>query len=146
MPDIGNLKRYRLPKGEGVRVDDGYREGMDMPIYYDPMLAKLITFGEDREQARLRMLQAIQDYKITGVENTLGFCRFVLEHPAFIDGRFDTGFVGKYFSPEKLEQELTEDEEFIAGLAVAWHKHQQDALPANKLAQSVNPWSLNRSF
>jgi len=62
LPDIGKLVRYVRPQGSGVRVDDGFEEGMDIPIYYDPMIAKLITWGENREQAMERMIRAIDEY------------------------------------------------------------------------------------
>src|ERR1700741_5650092 len=86
LPDIGKLTTYRIPKGTGVRVDDGFEEGMDIPIYYDPMIAKLVTHGIDRKEAIDRMLRAIEEYKITGVETTLDFCSFVLQQEAFVSG------------------------------------------------------------
>jgi propionyl-CoA carboxylase alpha chain len=115
LPDIGTLHQYKIPRGNGIRVDDAYEEGMDIPIYYDPMIAKLIAWGTDREDARKKLLRAIDDYKISGVATTLPFCRFALNHPAFIDGKFDTRFVGLYFTPDKLENPLHENE----ALAVA---------------------------
>jgi acetyl-CoA carboxylase biotin carboxylase subunit len=118
LPDIGKLSTYKIPQGLGVRVDDGYEEGMDIPIYYDPMISKLITFGENRQQAITRMLRAIDDYKIVGPKTTLSFCKFALQHEAFVSGNFDTHFVKKYFSPEKLN-ETNKDEEKIAALIAA---------------------------
>ncbi|MES2593361.1 MAG: acetyl-CoA carboxylase biotin carboxylase subunit [Bacteroidota bacterium] len=115
LPDIGTLVTYKRPQGLGVRVDDGFEEGMDIPIYYDPMIAKLITFGKDREEAISRMIRAIDDYQITGVETTLSFCRFVLKHKAFTSGNFDTHFIKQHFSPEMLATE-TDDESIIAAL------------------------------
>jgi len=102
LPDIGTLKTYVRPQGAGIRVDDGFEQGMEIPIYYDPMIAKLIATGKDREEAIARMKRAIDEYQITGIETTLGFCKFVLEHDSFISGRFDTNFVKNYFTPEKL--------------------------------------------
>ncbi|MFN3874656.1 MAG: acetyl-CoA carboxylase biotin carboxylase subunit, partial [Flavobacteriales bacterium] len=90
LPDIGRLTTYRPPQGPGVRVDDGLEEGMEIPIHYDPMIAKLIIHGATREEAIERMIRAIDDYAIGGVETTLAFCRFVLEHPAFRGGKYDT--------------------------------------------------------
>lgn len=119
LPDIGKLVTYRRPQGPGVRVDDGFEEGMDIPIYYDPMIAKLITHDASREKAIKRMIRAIDDYQITGIETTLGFCKFVLEHEAFVSGDFDTKFVERYFTPEKLEIQWEESEmELLASLAV----------------------------
>ena len=115
LPDIGRLSTYIRPQGPGIRVDDGFEQGMDIPIYYDPMIAKLTAFGQDREEARLRMIRAIDEYEITGIQTTLGFCKYVFQHPVFIDGTFDTKFVERHFSPKDLkEQENTE--QMIAAL------------------------------
>ena len=115
MPSVGTLERYRGPKGEGIRLDDGFEEGMEVPIYYDPMLAKLITYGKTREEALQLMIQAIDNYEVQGVMTTLPFGKFVFEHEAFRSGNFDTHFVKKYYSPEKLEAEI-QDEARLAGL------------------------------
>lgn len=103
LPDIGTLTTYRLPQGPGVRVDDGFEEGMAIPIHYDPMIAKLIVHGATREEAIARMERAIDDYAVSGVETTLPFCRFVMGHPAFRSGRYDTLFVRDHFRPELLD-------------------------------------------
>ncbi len=115
LPDIGKLATYRRPQGLGVRVDDGFEEGMDIPIYYDPMIAKLVSFGKDREEAINRMLRAIDDYQITGVETTLSFCKFVLKHKAFTSGNFDTHFIKHHYSPEMLIEEK-DDEAIVAAI------------------------------
>ena len=104
LPDIGRLQSYKIPQGYGVRVDDSFEAGMDIPIHYDPMIAKLITFGKDREEAMLRMIRAIDDYQLTGIETTLPFGKFVMQHEAFITAKFDTKFIEKYFSPDLLEK------------------------------------------
>jgi acetyl/propionyl-CoA carboxylase alpha subunit len=118
LPDIGKLLQYKKPEGPGVRVDDGYEEGMEIPIYYDPMLAKLIGYGKDRNEAIDRLIRAIDDYRIEGVKNTLSFGKFVLRHPDFVSGKFDTHFVAKHFKPEYLKAE-NDDELEIAGLIAA---------------------------
>jgi acetyl-CoA carboxylase biotin carboxylase subunit len=115
LPDIGRLSTYIRPQGPGVRVDDGFEQGMDIPIYYDPMIAKLTVYGQDREEARQRMIRAIDEYEITGIQTTLGFCRYVFQHPVFIDGTFDTKFVEHHFNPEEL-REQDNDEQLIAAL------------------------------
>jgi acetyl-CoA carboxylase, biotin carboxylase subunit len=114
LPDIGKLIYYKTPKGAGVRVDDSYEQGMDIPIYYDPMIAKLIVNGKDRAEAIERMKRAIDEYLIEGVQTTLPFCRFVMEHEAFTSGNFDTHFVEKYFSPEKISSFDKEESELAA--------------------------------
>ncbi|WP_297334950.1 acetyl-CoA carboxylase biotin carboxylase subunit [Algoriphagus sp.] len=119
LPDIGKLTTYLRPQGPGVRVDDGFEEGMDIPIYYDPMIAKLITHAETRSEAIDRMIRAIDDYQITGIQTTLGFCKFALQHEAFTSGKFDTKFVERYFEPSMLQEKLSEsEEELIAALAI----------------------------
>lgn len=117
LPETGQLTTYKLPQGPGVRVDDGFEEGMEIPIYYDPMIAKLITYGDNREQARMRMLRAIDEYEITGLSTTLDFCSFALKHEAFISGHFDTKFVQTHFKPEMLESHNEKEEQIAIALA-----------------------------
>jgi len=145
LPDIGNLKTYRIPSGPGVRVDDSFEEGMDIPIYYDPMIAKLIVHGKDRTEAIEKMLRAIQDYTITGVETTLPFCSFVLKHEAFVSGKFDTGFIPKYFKPEVLNNSNKEDEE-VASIFGAFVMSQLSVAKTNLKSpvQQKSKWRVNR--
>lgn len=118
LPDIGTLNTYKRPQGLGVRVDDGFEEGMTIPIHYDPMIAKLITFGKDREEARKRMIRAIDEYEINGVETTLSFCRFAMQHPNFIEGNFDTNFVKHHFNADKMVDPREDEAELAAALSV----------------------------
>ncbi|MEH0156024.1 acetyl-CoA carboxylase biotin carboxylase subunit [Limibacter armeniacum] len=119
LPDIGTLQTYRKPEGIGIRVDDGYEEDMEIPIYYDPMIGKLIATGATRQEAIERMLRAIDEYQIIGVETTLNFCKFVLQHDAFVSGNFDTKFVEKYFNPSVFVDADHSEEEEIAVALVA---------------------------
>ena len=114
LPSIGVLTKYIKPVGEGIRVDDGYEEGMAIPIYYDPMIAKLVVHGKTRTEAIQKMLQAIKDYKIEGVATTLPFGTFVFEHEAFFSGKFDTHFVKKYYTPESIKQKEKANAEMAA--------------------------------
>ncbi|MBN3581815.1 acetyl-CoA carboxylase biotin carboxylase subunit [Algoriphagus aestuarii] len=121
LPDIGTLETYIRPQGPGIRVDDGFEEGMKIPIYYDPMIAKLVTHAETREAAIHRMVRAIEDYQITGIQTTLGFCKFALQHEAFVSGNFDTKFVDRFFKPEYLDPVFDQNEkEVLAALAVSF--------------------------
>ena len=120
LPDVGQLTTYKRPQGLGVRVDDGFEQGMDIPIFYDPMIAKLITFGATREEAISKMIRAIDEYQVTGVENTLAFGKYVMQHPAFISGNFDTKFIQKYFNPEELNPSVTSEAEKVAAVLAAW--------------------------
>lgn len=145
LPDIGKLVTYRRPQGPGVRVDDGFEEGMDIPIYYDPMIAKLVTWGKDRKEAIDRMLRAIAEYQISGVETTLPFCAFVLEHEAFVSGDFDTHFIKKYFTPDMLLQPRKDESELAAIIGSGWlsaQKKQTGLAPAETANGSA--WKKNR--
>ncbi len=142
LPDTGRLNAYKIPTGPGVRVDDGFQEGMEIPIYYDPMIAKLITHGKDREEARLRMIKAIEEYQISGLNTTLDFCHFALNHEAFISADFDTKFVEKYFTPDVLNTHTPEGEKLA--MALAAHLASQDDLQAESASQTddTNFWPL----
>ncbi|MFY8181649.1 MAG: acetyl-CoA carboxylase biotin carboxylase subunit [Flavobacterium sp.] len=118
LPNVGNLSTYKLPEGEGIRVDNGIEEGMDVPIYYDPMLSKLVTYGKTREESIELMIKAIDNYHVEGVATTLPFGKFVMEHEAFRSGDFDTGFVKAYYSPEKLKANLDIEAEIAAMIAL----------------------------
>ncbi|MBW8051427.1 MAG: hypothetical protein FVQ77_14020 [Cytophagales bacterium] len=98
MPDTGKLITYKTPQGPGIRVDDGFEQGMEIPIYYDPMIAKLITHAATRTGAIEKMKRAIDEYQITGIETTLPFGKFVMDHEAFRSGEFDTSFVEKHYA------------------------------------------------
>ena len=118
LPSVGNLEVYKIPKGKNIRVDNGFEEGMDIPIYYDPMLSKLITYGKTREEAIELMITAIENYHIKGIQTTLPFGSFVCAHDAFRSGNFDTHFVKRYYSPESLKNKQEEEAKIAAIIAV----------------------------
>jgi len=113
VPSINKLHKYQMPEGDGIRVDNGYAEGDDVPIYYDPMLAKLVVHAPSRQAAIDKMLYAIQNYHVEGISTTLDFGSFVMKHPAFVSGNFDTKFVDLYWNEAEIER-ITEDEALIA--------------------------------
>lgn len=106
LPSTGTLSAHIAPEGPGIRVDAGVETGDEISIHYDPMIAKLCAHGMDRTQAIERLRRAIDEYTIHGVETTLDFGRFVLDHDAFCSGKFDTGFVSAHFDPERLAAHL----------------------------------------
>jgi propionyl-CoA carboxylase alpha chain len=128
LPSVGNLKTYVLPKGEGIRVDNGFEEGMDIPIYYDPMLSKLITYANTRDEAIQLMIEAIESYKVEGIKTTLPFGKFVCKHEAFKTGKFDTHFVKNYYTPEKLQMETQEEAKIAALMALKLYAQDQKIL------------------
>lgn len=141
-PSIGTLFTYKTPKGDGIRVDDGFEEGMPIPIYYDPMISKLITYGDTRDEAIQLMIKAIGDYHIEGVATTLPFGQFVCEHEAFRSGNFDTHFVKKYYSPDALKKKYSEEKEIAAKVGLHLFIEQQKSLKVPKKHSSI--WKKNR--
>ena len=129
-PSIGKLSVYKLPTGEGIRVDNGFEEGMEVPIYYDPMLSKLITYGKNREEAIQLMIKAIDHYKVEGIATTLPFGKFVCEHEAFRSGNFDTHFVKNYYSPDQLKKQYTEERKIAALVGLQLYLKNQKTIKA----------------
>ena len=138
LPSIGTLSTYIKPQGEGVRVDDGYEEGMAIPIYYDPMIAKLVTHGKDRNEAIQKMKKAINEFKIEGVATTLPFGTFVFEHEAFLSGKFDTHFVKKYYTPELIKEKQKENAAIAAIVAVKYWIEKQKI--TNPVEHKTTSW------
>lgn len=128
LPSVGKLSTYQPPVGDGVRVDDGFSESMDIPIYYDPMLSKLIVHGKDRNEAIEKMLEAIKNYKVEGVSTTLPFGSFVFDHEAFRSGNFDTNFVKKYYSPQIIIDTQAKEAEVAALVALKKYLADQKTL------------------
>ncbi len=108
-PSTGKLERYIIPTGNGVRVDDGYAEGLEIPIHYDPMISKLIVHGTSRADAILKLSRAIDEYLIHGVDTTLAFGKFAINHPEFVSGNFDTNFVNAHMDEFLQEQHNSND-------------------------------------
>ncbi|MCL4125032.1 UNVERIFIED_CONTAM: hypothetical protein GTU68_001501 [Idotea baltica] len=128
LPSVGKLETYSLPKGKNIRVDNGFEEGMEIPIYYDPMLAKLITYGDTRQEAIALMIKAIENYHVEGIETTLSFGKFVFQHETFRSGNFDTHFVEKYYAPETIKHEMAEEANLAALIALKIYVEDQKPL------------------
>lgn len=114
-PSIGRIEHLEPSYGPGIREDSGVFEGDTIQIYYDPMISKLAAWAPTRAQAIDRMRRALREYAVVGVETTIPFGLFVMEHPKFVSGDFDTGFVEQEFHPEKLKYK----EERLAAVAAA---------------------------
>lgn len=138
LPDIGNIEVYNKPNGVGVRVDDAIEAGMDIPIFYDPMISKLIVHGKNRTDAINKMLKAIDQYDIVGVKTTLSFCKYAINHEDFRSGDFDTRFVKLNFSDPSV---LEPDNEVVkAGLAAIYNLKKMGKINESFLPSSNNSW------
>ncbi len=142
LPDIGNLEVYKIPKGDNVRVDHALEEGMDIPIYYDPMISKLIVHAENRDLAINKMIKAIDEYDIVGVKTTLPFCKYAVNHESFRSGDFDTRFVDLYFSDTDV---INPSDEIINSSVVGlYHLNRMGSVSDDNLPSSSTDWKKNR--
>ncbi len=146
LPDTGKLIMYQPPKGPGVRVDDGYEQGMDIPIYYDPMIAKLVAYGKDRNEAIDRLCRAIDEYYIQGIQTTLPFGKWAVNTEPFRSGNFDTKFIEKYYKPEYLHTENIDEEHAATLLSFyVWQNETKENKSANVTTETtLSKWKLNR--
>ncbi|HRP88702.1 MAG TPA: acetyl-CoA carboxylase biotin carboxylase subunit [Edaphocola sp.] len=144
VPDTGKLEIYIRPQGNGVRVDDGYEQGMDIPIFYDPMIAKLVVWGKDRAEAIDRLCRAIDEFKVKGIKTTLEFGKWAVRQKAFEEGKYDTNFIPKYYKPEYLISNSKEEETVATAMGgLVWEKGKKE------MATTINDdgpsnWKLKR--
>jgi acetyl-CoA carboxylase, biotin carboxylase subunit len=146
LPDIGKLSTYKLPQGPGIRVDDCMEEGMEIPIHYDNMIAKLIVWSDTRLNAIEKMKRAISEYRISGVANTLQFGYWVMENEHFIKGNFDTKFIENYFKPEYLESKTDANLEEALGVVAAhfFSNHSDELKSVQSNNSQTSEWYKNR--
>lgn len=136
LPSIGVLHKFQLPELKNIRLDSGYVQGMEIPIQYDPLIAKLIAYGTTRDEAITNLISAINHFVIEGIETTLGFGKFVLTHPDFINGTFDTNFIPKNFDPKKWIESYDTEKDAAAILATYIYMQQsQKATEIGNLTQ-----------
>lgn len=140
LPFIGTLEKFSLEEKPGVRLDSGYREGMEVPIHYDPMLAKLVVHADSRSLAIEKMKETISAFKLEGIKSTLSFGLFVMQNEAFNKGKYDTHFVKKYFAKNKGRNKAKES--IAALLAAKVYQDRWDKIKVNKSTGS--DWTKNR--
>ncbi len=146
LPDIGTLTTYRPPDGLGIRTDSGYEENQEIPVYYDPMIAKLVVHDKSREAAINKMIRAINDFQLDGVASTLGFGEYVMNHPNFRSGEYDTHFVKNHFDAHSLNEEKPEEINVASALAIELVERSK-ALKKQKISQGTDQnihWQRNR--
>jgi acetyl-CoA carboxylase biotin carboxylase subunit len=116
MPSAGEIYKISEPLGLGVRTDGYVYEGYEIPIYYDPMISKLIVWGNTRDEAIRRMRRALYEYKITGVKTSIKFLERIMNNKSFIDGKYDTHFIEKN-QAELMQSNNAEDSEDMVVIA-----------------------------
>jgi len=149
LPQAGPLLLYREPSMPGVRIDSGAREGGEISVHYDPLIAKLIADGETRDVARRRAIEALRSYPILGIRTNIAFLIEILEHPRFVSGAIDTRFldseratlrarIGGAAPPEALEIA----EMLRSGPAHLSHR----SSGGGQSAATADPWETLRDF
>ncbi|WP_330213199.1 acetyl/propionyl/methylcrotonyl-CoA carboxylase subunit alpha [Pseudomonas sp. Z18(2022)] len=139
LPATGHLALYReSTPGPGRRVDSGVEQGDNVSPFYDPMLGKLIAWGEDREQARLRLLGMLDEFAVGGLKTNLGFLRRIIGHPAFAAAELDTGFIPRY-----QDELLPAPGELSDGF---WQAAGQAFMQTRASSDPRSPWADTRGF
>jgi len=137
LPSTGRLINYNEPEGAGVRIDTGVSEGSDISMFYDPMIAKLVTHGKDRPDAIQKMNQALDSYLIKGPGHNISFCREVCRHPKFIAGDYTTKFIEEEYPDGFSGVVLTRDEE-LEMLAISSLLHADAAHTSSTISGQLN--------
>lgn len=119
MPQTGRMLSWRAPSGEGVRVDSGIQSGLEVSHYYDPMLAKIITWGSHRDEARRRMLRALAQTEALGLITNKGFLMDILKHPVFISGEATTQFIGRHIEPKETQKKVSRKALALAAVLIS---------------------------
>jgi acetyl-CoA carboxylase biotin carboxylase subunit len=141
VPSTGKIIELIEPGGIGVRVDSGIYEGFDIPIYYDPLIAKLLAWAPTRPTAIKRMTRALSEYTIRGVETSIPFHLLVMGHPKFLEGDYDTTFIDKALGKIKYEKRDYEVAAISAVLAKLFKKERARVLTPQE-SRRVSPWKL----
>jgi acetyl-CoA carboxylase biotin carboxylase subunit len=142
MPYPGRIEGLRLPEGMGLRNDCGVYEGAEVPIYYDPMIAKLITWGENRVEAILRMRRALREYQVRGIKTNIAFNQWILRHPRFMSGDFSTSFIDEEYRSTSKEEVYPHKEIALASAAIAalHREHERTLGLLTKKANEPSQW------
>ena len=141
LPSCGKIETLREPAGPGVRIESGVYSGYEVPVYYDPLIAKLITWGRDREEAIARMDRALSEYWITGIRNTVSFHRRTIQDPRFLKGEIDTSFID-----ETEKRPISESLAELAAMAGAAYTLSSKEKEGERILESrpsrESPWKI----
>src|SRR5687768_16206046 len=140
LPSPGRIQGLRVPHGPGVRDDSGAYEGGEVPIFYDPLISKLITWGDTREHALQRMRRALAEYEVRGIRTTIPFFKWILEDEDFKAGRFDTAFIDRKLGGVNggALQAIDAGDDDLAAIAAAVHMFTRPA--DNAVAPAPSRW------
>lgn len=143
LPSAGSITMLQEPTGPGVRVESGIYEGTEVTFHYDPMIAKLVVWGETRAEAILRMRRALKEYRIGGIHTTIPFHQKIMDHTEFIWGTFDTGFIERRLGGGLTQRPASEESERIAAIAAALVAHERGrraVVLSHAPGTAMSPW------
>ena len=139
LPSPGKILYLREPSGPGIRMDSGIRAGFEVPMEYDPILSKLIVYAENREAARQRMIRALENYVILGINTTIPFLLEIFKTAEFREGQTPTDFIDRHFEDWKPDRGNAD----LARIAFAAHDRCRFRIPAGEKASvpaRLSPW------
>jgi acetyl/propionyl-CoA carboxylase alpha subunit len=142
LPSLGTITRLRLGSGPGVRNDMGIFQGYDVPRFYDPILGKVIAYGQDRETARRRMLGALREMLVEGVQTNIAFHRWMLDREEFIRGEFDTRFIERVFHGVERREDPARARAAIIASVIEAYEEDHRCRPSRQRTEAVSPWRL----
>ena len=146
LPSIGEIAHYARPSGPGVRVDDGIESGSAVSPYYDPMLAKIITWGQDRAEAIRKMDRALRETVVLGVATNIGYLRDILTVPAFLAGRTSTNFLTEHMAEWRPPVGASEEEWIAAAVYEVLGRTTDDRPQTTGSSQVYDPWEAARGW
>ncbi len=138
-PSPGKIKGLKIPGGPGIRDDSGIYEGWTVPIHYDPLLSKLVAWGNDRHEAIQRMRRALQEYQVIGIKTTIPFFQSILLHPRFIAGELSIDFIDRYCAQQKVDRG-TSFEQDVALIAAALYAGKRSQQKISQTSNSESAW------
>jgi acetyl-CoA carboxylase biotin carboxylase subunit len=141
-PSPGVITHLKVPSGPGVRVDSGSYDGWRVPLEYDPLLAKLVTWGDDRAAAIARMRRALIEYEVSGIQTNIPVFRSLMDHAGFLAAHLDTGFIDRFLAGGFPPEEERWPEAELAALLVAALESRRQAAAAVALASSASAWKM----
>lgn len=142
LPSTGRLLRLALPVGDNIRIDSGVDQGDEVGIFYDPMLAKLIVYGADREHARSRMLGLLRESAVFGLTTNLHFLQSLVQHPAFVAAQVDTRFIDRNLQ-EMIDEQVAPPEAALLAAADRWLRDERLERQAGAGEDLHSPWLRN---
>jgi acetyl/propionyl-CoA carboxylase alpha subunit len=142
LPSTGTVTYLQEPQGPGVRMDSGIYSGCEVSVYYDPLIAKLVVWGENREEALARGRRALQEYRILGLETTIPLHRMIADDQSFRRGSFDTGYLEKTSFQPRSEKRHELAAAIVASLLDRARRRQAGSRAPASSAAGVSPWKL----